>query len=324
LPSTIVTHLESPETRETTRRHRLMYFLLLVTTFCWGGNIIAGKEALRGFSPLALAYLRVLGAAVLFGVLFLGWRRRSALPQTRREWFILALTALCGVTLNQICFIGGLARTSAAHTGLLVTLGPVMVLVLSCALRLEVLTVPKFVGMLLSFGGAAILSMGKAGPGNGGYWRGDLLLLAGGLVFAFYTILAKEVINRYDVLTLNTLTFGLGALLMTPLGARAVLNVRWAAVPAEAWGGLAYMVVLGSLVSYLIYTWALRELTAARVAAFAYLQPVITTGLGIWLLAERLTWRLVIGGAVILLGVYLTERERGEEKPLQSTILDNP
>ena len=77
------------------------------------------------------------------------------------------------------------------------------------------------------------------------------------------------------------------------------------------------MVTLGSAVSYLMYAFALKELVASRVAAFAYLQPVIATALGIWLLAEKITLRVVVGGALILLGVYVTERERGDEKPFR-------
>ena len=71
------------------------------------------------------------------------------------------------------------------------------------------------------------------------------------------------------------------------------------------------MILFGSVVPYLIYAFALTELAASRVSAFSYLQPVIATALAIWLLAERLTVRAVVGGALILLGVYLTERETG-------------
>ena len=210
-------------------------------------------------------------------------------------------------------FIGGLARTSAAHTGLIVAIGPVMVLVLSCLLRLEPLTILKFVGMLISFGGVAVLTLEKAGPASNSHWIGDLILLAASAVFAFYTILVKEVVDRYDPLTLNAVSYAVGGLLMIPFGAQSLLNVRWALLSAQAWLGLAFMVLFGSVVAYFIFALAMTELTASRVAAFSYLQPVITTGLGIWLLAERLTVKVAIGGALILLGVYLTERERGEE-----------
>ncbi len=290
-----------------------MHALMLVATICWAANIVAVKEALHGFGPLALVQLRVLGAALLFGALFRAWRGRPRLRLGRREWGPMAVLALTGVMLNQLFFIEGVSRTSVAHTGLLVALGPVIVLVLACLMRLEPLTVPKFVGMLVSFAGVAVLTMGKSGQGNGAHWLGDLIVLAGSAVFAGYTIQLKKVADQYDALTLNAVTYGMGLLLLIPFGTRAVFETRWTDLTTHEGWALAYVVVLGSVVPYTVYAFALTDLAASRVAAFNYLQPVIATALGIWLLAEKLTGRVVVGGALILLGVYLTERERGEE-----------
>jgi drug/metabolite transporter (DMT)-like permease len=295
-----------------TRSHAMMHFLMLVATFCWAANIVAGKEALRGLGPAALAQLRALGAGLAFFLVFRAWRARPAIRLAAREWLLMAALGLSGVTLNQFFFIAGLSRTSVAHTGLIVSLGPVMVLFVSCLVRLEGLTALKLVGMLVSFGGVAVLTVGHAAQVSGAHWQGDLIILASSAAFACYTILVKKVSDRCDALTLNTLVFGLGAVLLAPLGTPAVLDVRWSALSSSVGWSLAYMIVFGSVVPYLIYALALTELAASRVAAFSYLQPVIATALAIWLLAERLTLRAVIGGALILLGVYLTERERGE------------
>ena len=289
-----------------------MHLLMLVTTLCWGANIVAGKEALRGLGPVALAQLRALGAALVFLLVFWAWRSRPALRLNRHDWLLLAAVGLSGVTLNQFFFIAGLNRTSVAHTGLIVALGPVMVLFLSCLLRLEGLTALKLAGMLVSFGGVAVLAVGHKAQSGGAHWQGDLTILGSSAAFACYTILVKKVSDRYDALTLNTLVFGLGALLLLPLGTPAVLRVQWSALSSPVWWSLAYMIIFGSLVPYLLYAFALTELAASRVAAFSYLQPAIATALAIWLLGERLTLRAVVGGALILLGVYLTERERGE------------
>jgi len=211
------------------RRRALMLLLMLIATFCWATNIIAGKEALRGFGALALAQIRVWGASVIYVALFLAWPRRPSLRRSRRGWAFLGLVALFGITLNQLFFIGGLARTSAAHTALIVALGPVMVLVLSRLLGMEALTLLKSVGILVSFCGVAVLTTGKGGRGNGAHWQGDLLALAGSAVFAYFTILVKEATVQSDALTLNTIVFSLGSVLMLPFTVRQLLAVRWSA-----------------------------------------------------------------------------------------------
>jgi len=289
-----------------------MHVLMFWGTVFWASNIVAGKEAVGGFGALGLAQLRLAGAALLYAVLFLAWRGWPELRLSGRQWLVLLGIAFNGLTLNQICFINGLARTSVAHTGLIVALGPVMTLALSCLMRLEPLTLPKLLGMLISFAGVAMLTLGGQEAGSTAHWQGDLIVLAGSASFAYYTIQVKEIANQYDALTLNALTFALGSLLIIPFAAQSVMHIRWAEVTLGSWGGLAFMVVFGTVVAYLFYAFALTELAASRVAAFAYLQPVVAALLAAWLLAEKITLRVTVSGTMILLGVYLAERERGE------------
>ncbi len=301
---------------ERAARHGLMHVLMLLTTVFWAANIVAGKEAVRGLSAMTVAQLRLAGAALLFAGLLAAWKGRPRMRPTRREWVLLALAAFNGLTLNQICFVGGLARTSVAHTGLIVALGPIMVLALACALRMELLTLSKLLGMLISFGGVAVLAIGSPEREAGAHWQGDLIVLAGSVSFAYFTIQLKEVSCRYDSLTLNTLMFPLGATFMIPFALRGVLHADWRHVDSTAWWGVLFMIVPGTVIAYLIYAYALTGLAASRAAAFAYIQPVIAAGLGAWLLDEKITLRVVIGGALILLGVYLAERERADENQL--------
>lgn len=291
-----------------------MHWLMLFVVVCWASNIIAGKEALTGLTPMALAELRVLGSAIIFVIAFLTTGRIRRLQLTQRKWIFLVAMAANGIALNQLTFIAGMARSTVAHTGLIVALGPVMVLLIAVVARMEVLTVWKVVGMAIAFGGVGILSADRTGQGSGGHGTGDLILLVSTLVFAIYTILVKEVATQFDALTLNTLIFALGAIMMLPFCAHAVVATNWTALSMHAWWGLAFIIIFGSVISYLVFAYVMTELAASRAAAFNYLQPVIASGLGIWILSERLTSKVLIGGGFILVGVYLTERDHGEAK----------
>lgn len=283
--------------------------LMLATTFCWASNLVAGKEALEGFNPLALAQLRMAGATLLFGFLFLLWKGRSSLHFTVRQWLLWGLLAITGITLNQICYLGGLDRTSVIHAGLIQALGPVLVLLLAAMVGRESLTIRNVAGMTMAFAGVVVLLPGRQSSMDGAHWTGDVILLAAGTSFAFYTILLKNEANSCDPLTLCLLTFGLGAILLLPFCAPSVYTLQWGRVPFRAWMGLAYMIVFGSLIAYLAYTCALRILSASHAAAFNYLQPAIAAGLGVWLMGEHLTPTALLGGLLILAGVYVTERK---------------
>ena len=308
-----------PGQSEARAGHGRMHLIMLLVTVCWASNIIAGKQALTGFGPLALAQLRVSGAAIIYLPFFLAAGGLRRLQFSRRKLIFLVAMAAFGIALNQLAFIGGMALSTVAHTGLIVALGPVMVLMIAVVIRLEVLTAGKSAGMLIAFAGVGILTAEKTGQGTGSHLKGDLILLVGTLVFAIYTILVKEVANHFDTLSLNTLIFSMGALMMLPFCAHELMTTRWTQLEWEAWWGLGFLVVFGSVISYLLFAYAMTELAASRAAAFNYLQPVIASGLGIWLLSEHLTSKVLIGGALILTGVYLTERETGERsdpKPL--------
>lgn len=284
---------------------------MLFATVCWAGNIVAGKVALAAFPPLALAQLRMAAAATLFLAVFLVWRGPRHLRVRREQWPLLIAMALTGITANQLGYIGGLAKTSVTHAGLIQAIGPILVLLLSVALGAERLNAGKVAGMSVSFLGVALLLLARAPRGSGAHWSGDLLLLAAGGVFSYYTILTKRVADEYDPLVLNALVFALGAIFLVPFCAASVARVSWRHIPASAWWGLVFMALFGSFIAYLIYAFALEKLSASNAAAFAYLQPVIAALLGIWLLSERVGLDALIGGALILAGVYLTERQRG-------------
>jgi len=235
-----------------------MHLLMLFVIVCWSANIIAGKEALTGFDPLALAQLRVLGAAVLFALGFLVSGRLQHLQVSPKRWFFLIVTALFGITLNQLSFIGGMARSNVAHTGLLVALEPAMVLVIAVAARMEDLSAWKAAGMIIAFAGVAVLTTEKVGAGIHGYAAGDLILVVSTIVFSIYIVLLKRVADQYDTLTLNTLIFVPGAIMMLPFCTRAVLATRCSALTMKACGGLGFLIVFGTVISYLLFARVMR------------------------------------------------------------------
>lgn len=145
--------VQSAQSRATGRGSGSANGLMLLTTFFWASNIVAGKVALAGFNALALAQLRMAAAAILHVLLYIAWRGIPNVRLRRRQWVILGLMAFTGITLNQICYIGGLARTSVTHTGLIQAIGPIMVLLLSASMGMEALTSRKILGMVISFVG---------------------------------------------------------------------------------------------------------------------------------------------------------------------------
>jgi len=250
-------------------------------------------------------------------LLALYFSRRTRTPLRARDLWTFAYLGFFGYAVNQGSFVVGLSLTTSDHSAIIVALGPILILAMARAMRLETLTAGKILGMLTSFSGVLLLETEQGSPLHSPLLLGDLITLAGTLGYSIYTVLAKRVAGRYDTISVNTFNACIAAILWLPLALRQGSRLNWAGVGLAGWAGLLYMVLCSAVGGYLLFYWLLRHMDASRVVVVNYLQPVVVVLLSIPLLAERPSVRLLASGALVLLGVYLTEhasaRERAEK-----------
>jgi drug/metabolite transporter (DMT)-like permease len=288
-----------------------VYGLLLLMTLLWGVNYVAAKIALRHFPALLFSPLRILVAGALLFPLFAwqashrpawaSWPRRDELPR-------LVMLGLFGVALNQILFILGMQRTSAAHAALVFTTLPMQVLLMAAWRGHERVRKAKLAGMAVAAGGVAVLNLAPGAEASGASSLGDLLIFGAALCFAFFTVGSKEATQGHGGLTVTTFAHLASMAGVLPLALGTGWNFAWSAVPAEGWLTLAYMALFPSMVCYLIFYYALNYVPASRVASFSYLQPLISAVSALYVLSEPITASLILGGALILSGVWISQR----------------
>jgi len=274
----------------------------------WSGNYVAGKIALRTLDPLTLVCLRLQLAAFLMLAIYFTRRERQPL-KLRDVWPFLYL-GFFGVVINQGLFTVGLDYTTSDHSAVLIAIGPIIILVLARALKLEALTVAKVVGMAISFIGVYLLETEQGSPAHSPLLMGDIITFGGVIGFSIYAVLGKRVAAQYDSIAMNTFNCVAAALLLLPLTIRQVIHLDWHSVGLGGWLGMIYMAVGSSVAAYTIFYWVLRYMTASRVGAVSYFQPVIVILLSMAFLGERPSRMLLEGTALVLLGVFLAERGR--------------
>lgn len=288
------------------RRPRLLPALLGLMVLLWSFNFIVGKLVLREFPPLLASGLRLAGAGALMLPVYALAGRRSP-PLARSDLAPLAVLGVTGVALNQVFFLVGLERTSVAHAALIFGLSPILVLAAAAASGQERLSAGRLGGMSVALAGVGLLHAGPAAT-SGATLAGDLLVLAGAAAFAVFTVRSKPFTVRYGAIAMNTISYLSGALALAPLLVWEANRFPFRQVSAQAWAALAYMAVFPFVVCYLIFYHALRYWAASRLAALAYLQPVLATLMGVALLGERVSGALFVGGALVLAGVWMAER----------------
>lgn len=286
--------------------HLRIYALALTTQFIWALNNNLSKFALKGFPPLLLAGFRTAVAAVLLVPVYFLLRQR---PLHWRELPKLMALGAVGVGVNQFFFVVGINRTSVTHAAFILPLTPVITMLLSAALGQERVTAQKVLGMTIAFSGVLVLQLSKQ-PDTGATLLGDLLLFIGVLSFASYLVFGKRATALYDGITVTSMAYVASALILLPMTLWQASKFDFSTPPVYSWLSLGYMVLFSSIFGYLLYYYVLTHIEPSRASAFSYAQPVMSTTLAAILLGERVSLWLLVSGALVLLGVWVTERSR--------------
>ena len=313
----MVTTSASPTSGPKSRPSTFLLALgLIAVLLAWSINYIVCKITLTHFDAWTLASFRFqISALVLLALYF---SRPTRTPLRARDLWTFAYLGFFGYAINQGSFVVGLSLTTSDHSAIIVALGPILILAMARGMRLETLTAGKILGMLISFSGVLLLETEQGSPLHSPLLFGDLITLAGTLGYSIYTVLAKRVAGSYDTISMNTFNACIAAILWLPLALRQGSRLHWASVGLVGWAGLLYMVLCSAVGGYLLFYWLLRHMDASRVVVVNYLQPVVVVLLSVPLLAERPSVRLLASGALVLLGVYLTEHASARERAQKS------
>lgn len=294
--------------------------LLASMVAIWCGNFIALKVCLRVMSPLGVTAFRVIAAAVLlFGIQHYSPGRYEYNKLRKADYWLFLKLAFVGLLLNQVLFISGLKYTTVAHSALVVTFGPLFTLLFAWKRGQERLTGKNLFGMALSICGIFFLNLDKNLNLQTAYLLGDLLTLGGAVTFAYYTVMSKQVAAQYGSVSATALTYLVGACVFLPVGLPALVTLPWLELPLGVLVAFFYVAVLSSVLAPLIFYHALSRMSASRLAALTYLQPVVTTVSSVLILSEKLTLNFILGGSIVLVGILLTQRSGHGQPGLQKS-----
>jgi drug/metabolite transporter (DMT)-like permease len=289
-------------------RGQLILYLTVVAVYLfWGGNFVFSKVALKEMPGSLVAGMRTVIAAVLLMAIYRGRNSDGRPPLRRDEYPRLCLIGVCGIAVNQICFLVGLSLTSASHAALVIGMTPFMVLALAWFRGQEAFTINRALGLAVAVGGMMLLQRPSAG-GQVASLTGDLLILGAALSFAAYTVFGKELAAEHGGMAVIAVSYAAGGVFLLPMTLYFASRFDFSAVSAIAWWAFAYMTVVSSVLCYVGWAYGLKRLSASRLSAFSYLQPLVATLLALPMLGEPITATLVGGGGLIMAGVFLSER----------------
>jgi drug/metabolite transporter (DMT)-like permease len=294
------------------RGHLGAYLAVTATVVIWGTVHPTGKLALRDAAPFHLILARSLLPGLILSALLLAQGRLWLLRDdfTRRPGTIVGLGLLAFVGQASMSMTS-LQYLPASINGLLVNTSPLLLAVGLVALQRALPSPRVLLGLLLGFAGVALLSA-RGGEGGAVHVLGVALAVGGAANWALYTAWSRRVLTAGDPIAVTAGASLVGTAVFLIVGALTGQLATLAALPPRALLLILYIGAIGTALSYVLWSVALRRLSATNVMAFQYLTPLTAVTLGVIGLGEPLTLELALGGAAILLGVALAQ-----ETPVQ-------
>ena len=284
-------------------------------TTIYGLNHTIAKVVMPHYiGPFGFIMLRVVGASVLF------WTISLFVPKEtieRKDYLRIAGAAFLGMCINMLMFFKGLQLSTPINSGVIVTLTPIIILILSAFFLKEKLTLFKFLGIVLGFTGAIILIL----YGNTtqvlnapNIPLGNTMLLINATSFGAYLVMVKPLTKKYSTITLMKWMFLIGIFYTFPVTYSEFSEVSWAILPFEVIWRMGFVVVGTTFMTYMLNVYALKTLPPTAIGAFTYLQPLITILYAVITGNDILDGVKILACLLVFVGVYLVSKKRKTDR----------
>jgi drug/metabolite transporter (DMT)-like permease len=310
-----------PKRLDTMSENKMVYFLMILAAFIWGGTFNAAGFALNGFHPLSVAFIRFALATVV--LLIAGHREIFGTPVTGRDWPNFILLGLTGIFAYNVFFMYAMKYTSPVNGSLITAINPVVTTLLATFLLKERFTARLAGGVLISFLGVGLVI-------SGGSWQvirslefnyGDILALLSVFSWSFYSITIKRTSSRFSPMVTTFYGFLTGTVLLLPFGLICKPGpAAFFSAGAPAVTAILYLSLIGSVLAFFWWNRGVSILGAARSAVFVNLIPVATIIISL-LFRETITLFQVAGSALVIGAVALVGVREPAPQPEANSVV---
>lgn len=281
-------------------------FSLALVCLLWGTTWIASKEGVRYMPPLQMAGIRQFLGGLCYVLFFVAKGERW--PQGK-EWRSIFILSFLNFLLANGLSTWGVKYISAGLGAIIGAIFPLWLVVIGLFSAKAKMPGKAILGLLLGFGGVCVIfSQHVTDFLNVDFRLGILLSLAATWAWAFGTIYTKKHAANFNPYFSLGLQMVISGITLTVISYSATDAIPITAISWQSWAAIAYLVIFGSVISFIAYLYALQNLSTEQTSLYAYINPIVAVLLGWMIFSEKLTVFIAIGGIVTLLGVYLVNK----------------
>ncbi len=275
---------------------------LCFVCFFWGTTWIASKEGVKYMPALQLAAIRQFIGGSLYLCYFL--YKKAPWPKGK-QWKAIIILSVLNFVLSNGLSTWGVKYISSGLGAIIGALVPLWVVIISL-FRGAKLARLAFLGLLVSFAGVCVIFYDHLSDFLIPDFRfGILLSIIATITWAFGTLYTKKKAASFNPYFSLGIQMFLSSLLLFAYNGATGTSVRLSAIPMMSWLSIAYLVLFGSVLTFIAFIYALQNLPAHISSIYAYINPIVAVILGTIIFGEPLTIAIAIGGGVTLSGLYM-------------------
>jgi drug/metabolite transporter (DMT)-like permease len=246
-----------------------------------------------------------------------------AFPRGGEWWPIIVLSFLNFFLSNGLTTIG-VKYISAGLGAIIGSIFPIWIVIIGLFGKQGRPTAKGLIGILLGFGGICVIFYEHLTDFlNPDFTKGILISLAATWSWAFGTLYTKQQakeFNPYFSIGIQMMLSGAATIVISIITGNAI---PLSEIPWQSWAAIGYLVVFGSVISFIAYLYALQNLPTEYASVYAYINPIVAVILGSMIFDDKLTIFITFGGAITLYGVYLVNQVYRKSQ-VKKQVADHP
>lgn len=287
-------------------------------SFFWGTTWIASKEGVKHMPALQLVAIR----QFLGGFLYISFFLFKNAPWPKgKQWKTIIILSILNFVLSNALSTWGVKYISSGLGAIIAAIVPLWIVIITF-FRGERLSRLSVFGLIVSFSGVCVIFYDHLSDFLIPNFRfGIIISIISTLTWAFGTLYTKKKAATFNPYFSLGIQMFLSSILVFAYTGATGISVPLSEIPAISWWSIAYLVIFGSILTFIAFIYVLQNLPAAISTVYSYINPIIAVLLGVLIFGETLNTAIIVGGIIILSGLYMVNYSLRKEQKNSAEII---